>query len=148
MNMTSAVSVAFDPLLPWTVLAVLGAIGLVLVLLGLRAGARGTIWRLGSLVVVLAALAVEVAVLVAEAVDVPLSFERAVVFCLEREREQEREREREQEQAQGLEYDIGGYREEMKPKECVLEFLSYLEFLLIKPRRSLRIKSISSKISS
>ena len=54
MNMTSAVSVAFDPLLPWTVLAVLGAIGLVLVLLGLRAGARGTIWRLGSLVVVLA----------------------------------------------------------------------------------------------
>jgi hypothetical protein len=57
MNMTSAVSVAFDPLLPWTVLAVLGAVGLVLVLLGLRAGARGTIWRLGSLVVVLAALA-------------------------------------------------------------------------------------------
>jgi hypothetical protein len=57
MNMTSAVSVAFDPLLPWTVLAVLGAVGLVLVLLGLRARARGTIWRLGSLVVVLAALA-------------------------------------------------------------------------------------------
>ena len=57
MNMTSAVSVAFDPLLPWTVLALLGAVGLVLVLLGLRAGARGTIWRLGSLVVVLAALA-------------------------------------------------------------------------------------------
>ncbi|MBN9512157.1 MAG: hypothetical protein J0H97_02080 [Alphaproteobacteria bacterium] len=55
--MTSAVSVAFDPLLPWTVLAVLGGIGLVLVLLGLRAGARGTLWRLGSLVVVLAALA-------------------------------------------------------------------------------------------
>lgn len=57
MNMTSAVSVAFDPLLPWTVLAVLGAIGVALVLLGLRAGARGTIWRLGSLIVVLAALA-------------------------------------------------------------------------------------------
>ncbi len=57
MNMTSAVSVAFDPLLPWTVLAVLGAVALVLVLLGLRAGARGTIWRLASLVVVLAALA-------------------------------------------------------------------------------------------
>lgn len=57
MNMTSAVSVAFDPLLPWTVLAVLGSIGLVLVLLGLRAGARGTLWRLGSLVIVLAALA-------------------------------------------------------------------------------------------
>ena len=33
------------------------AIGLVLVLLGLRAGARGTVWRLGSVVVVLAALA-------------------------------------------------------------------------------------------
>jgi len=56
MNATSAVSVAFDPLLGWTVLAVLGGIGLVLVLLGLRAGARGTIWRLGSLAVVLAAL--------------------------------------------------------------------------------------------
>lgn len=57
MNTTSAVSIAFDPLLPWTVLAVLGAVGLVLVLLGLRAGARGTMWRLGSLVVVMAALA-------------------------------------------------------------------------------------------
>jgi hypothetical protein len=57
MNPTSAVSVAFDPLLPWSVLAVLGGIGLVLVLLGLRAGARGTIWRLGSVAVVLAALA-------------------------------------------------------------------------------------------
>src|SRR6267142_2001831 len=57
MNATSAVSVAFDPLLGWLVLAVLGGIGLVLVLLGLRAGARGTLWRLGSLIVVLAALA-------------------------------------------------------------------------------------------
>lgn len=57
MNPTSAVSIAFDPLLPWPVLAVLGGIGLVLVLLGLRAGARGTIWRLGSIAVVLAALA-------------------------------------------------------------------------------------------
>jgi hypothetical protein len=57
MNPSTAVSVAFDPLLPWAVLAALGAVGLVLVLLGLRAGARGTIWRLGSLVVVLAALA-------------------------------------------------------------------------------------------
>jgi hypothetical protein len=56
MNPTSAVSVAFDPLLGWTALAVLGGIGLVLVLLGLRAGARGTWWRLGSLIVVLAAL--------------------------------------------------------------------------------------------
>ena len=57
MNPTSAVSVAFDPLLSWEILAVLGIIGLVLVLLGLRAGARGTWWRLGSLIVVLAALA-------------------------------------------------------------------------------------------
>jgi hypothetical protein len=57
MNTTSAVSVAFDPLLPWPLLAVLGGIGLVLVLLGLRAGARGTILRLASLAVVLAALA-------------------------------------------------------------------------------------------
>ena len=57
MNATSAVSVAFDPLLGWPVLAGLGFVGLVLVLLGLSAGARGTLWRLGSLVVVLAALA-------------------------------------------------------------------------------------------
>ncbi len=57
MNPTSAVSIAFDPLLPWSVLAALGGIGLVLVLLGLRAGARGTIWRLGAIAVVLAALA-------------------------------------------------------------------------------------------
>ncbi len=57
MNPTSAVSIAFDPLLPWPALAVLGGIALVLVLLGLRAGARGTIWRLGSVVVILAALA-------------------------------------------------------------------------------------------
>ncbi len=56
MNMSSAVSVAFDPLLSWTVLAVLGGIGLVLVLMGLRAGARGTLWRLGAIAVVLAAL--------------------------------------------------------------------------------------------
>jgi hypothetical protein len=57
MNPSTAVSVAFDPLLPWWLLAALGAVGLALVLLGLRAGARGTIWRLGSLLVVLAALA-------------------------------------------------------------------------------------------
>ncbi|WIM10487.1 hypothetical protein [Enhydrobacter sp.] len=56
MNMSSAVSVAFDPLLSWTVLAVLGGIGLLLVLAGLRAGARGTLWRLGAVAVVLAAL--------------------------------------------------------------------------------------------
>ena len=57
MNATSSVSLAFDPLLPWEVLAVLAGIGLVLVLLGLRAGARGTIWRAGSVAIVLAALA-------------------------------------------------------------------------------------------
>jgi hypothetical protein len=56
MNATSAVSIAFDPLLPWWVLAVLGGVGLVLVLVGLGARARGTVWRLGSLVVVLATL--------------------------------------------------------------------------------------------
>src|SRR5215510_171768 len=56
MNPT-AVSVAFDPLLPWWMLAVLGGIGLVLVLLGMTARARGTLLRLGSLIVVLAALA-------------------------------------------------------------------------------------------
>jgi hypothetical protein len=57
MNMSSAVSVAFDPLVSWTLLAVLGGIGVVLVLLGLRAGARGTLWRLGAVAVLLAALA-------------------------------------------------------------------------------------------
>ena len=55
--MTSAVSVAFDPLLPWWVLAVLSAIGLVLIALSLAARARGTFWRLGTLAVVLLALA-------------------------------------------------------------------------------------------
>ncbi len=57
MNTTSAVSVAFDPLLPWEILAVLAGIGLVLVLLSLRAGARGTIWRVGAVAIVLATLA-------------------------------------------------------------------------------------------
>jgi hypothetical protein len=57
MTATSAVSIAFDPLLPWEVLAVLGAVGLILVALGLRAGARGTMLRLGSVIVLLAALA-------------------------------------------------------------------------------------------
>ncbi|UYN95197.1 MAG: hypothetical protein KIT25_24840 [Enhydrobacter sp.] len=57
MNPTSAVSIAFDPLLPWGVLAALGGVALLLVLLGLRAGARGTAWRFLSVLVVLAALA-------------------------------------------------------------------------------------------
>jgi hypothetical protein len=57
MNTTSAVSVAFDPLLPWPVLIALGAAGLVLVLLGLRARARGLLWRFLAVIVVLAALA-------------------------------------------------------------------------------------------
>jgi hypothetical protein len=56
MNMSSAVSVAFDPLLSWTIVAVLAGLGLVLVLLGLRAGARGTLMRLVSVAVVLAAM--------------------------------------------------------------------------------------------
>src|SRR5499427_7114854 len=55
MNPT-AVSVAFDPLLPWWVLAVLAGVGLVLVLVGMGARARGTLLRLTSLIVVLAAL--------------------------------------------------------------------------------------------
>jgi hypothetical protein len=57
MNPTSAASVVLDPLIPWEALAVMAAIGLGLVLLGLRAGARGTLMRLGAVVVVLAALA-------------------------------------------------------------------------------------------
>ena len=57
MNTTSAVSVAFDPLLPWPVLIALGAVGLALVLLGLRARARGLTWRFLAVIVVLAALA-------------------------------------------------------------------------------------------
>ncbi len=57
MNTTSAMSVAFDPLLSWEILAALAGIAVVLVLLGLRAGARGTIWRIGAVAIVLAALA-------------------------------------------------------------------------------------------
>ena len=57
MNTTSAASIAFDPLIPWEALAAMGVVGLTLVLLGLRAGARGALMRLGAVVVVLAALA-------------------------------------------------------------------------------------------
>jgi hypothetical protein len=57
MNPTSAVSIAFDPLLGWPVLIALGAAGLILVLLGIRARARGMLWRSLAVVVVLAALA-------------------------------------------------------------------------------------------
>jgi len=57
VNTVSAVSVVFDPLLPWWMLAALGGIGLALVVLSLRAGARGALLRLGAIVVVLAALA-------------------------------------------------------------------------------------------
>jgi len=57
MNATSAVSIAFDPLFGWPILAGLGAIGLVLVVLSFAARARGTWWRLGALAVVLLALA-------------------------------------------------------------------------------------------
>jgi hypothetical protein len=57
MNTTSAVSVAFDPLLPWSVMIGLAAVGLILVLLGIRARARGMLWRSLAVLVVLAALA-------------------------------------------------------------------------------------------
>src|ERR1700744_2351538 len=57
MNPTSAVSVAFDPLLPWSVMIGLAAVGLVLVLLGIRARARGMLWRSLAVIVVLAAVA-------------------------------------------------------------------------------------------
>ena len=53
----SASSIAFDPLIPWTAIAVFGAIALVLVLLSLRARARGVWWRSLVLAAVLAALA-------------------------------------------------------------------------------------------
>ena len=52
----SASSIAFDPLIPWTAIAVFGAIALVLVLLSLRARARGVWWRSLVLAAVLAAL--------------------------------------------------------------------------------------------
>ncbi|MGD9880319.1 MAG: hypothetical protein AB7U95_09285, partial [Reyranella sp.] len=57
MSTVSAVSVVFDPLLPWWLLAALGGLGVVLVGLSLRAGARGALLRLGAIAVVLAALA-------------------------------------------------------------------------------------------
>ncbi len=57
MNPTSAVSVAFDPLLPWEVLAGLGAVGLVLVVLSFVARARGSYLRLGAVGILLLALA-------------------------------------------------------------------------------------------
>ena len=57
MNPTSAVSVAFDPLLPWEALAALGAVGLVLVGLSFAARARGSFLRLGAMAVILLALA-------------------------------------------------------------------------------------------
>ncbi len=57
MNPTSAVSIAFDPLLPWEVLAGLGAVGLVLVVLSFAARARGSFLRLGAVSILLLALA-------------------------------------------------------------------------------------------
>jgi hypothetical protein len=57
VSTVSAVSVVFDPLLPWWGLLALGAIGLMLVALSLRAGARGALLRLGAIAIVLAALA-------------------------------------------------------------------------------------------
>ena len=57
MNPTSAVSLAFDPLLPWEVLAALGVVGLLLVGLSFAARARGSFLRLGAMAVILLALA-------------------------------------------------------------------------------------------
>jgi len=52
----SAASLAFDPLIPWWAIAAFGGIALVLVLLSLRARARGLWWRALVLASVLAAL--------------------------------------------------------------------------------------------
>lgn len=53
----SAASLAFDPLIPWIVIAVFGGIALVLLLLSLRARARGLWWRALVAASVLTALA-------------------------------------------------------------------------------------------
>lgn len=50
-------NVIFDPLLPWEVLAAFAAVALVLAVLGLRARARGLVWRLATVSVLLATLA-------------------------------------------------------------------------------------------
>ncbi len=55
--MANALNIAFDPFLPWAVIAALGAVALVLVALSLRAHARGTVWRLVVLATLLGALA-------------------------------------------------------------------------------------------
>lgn len=55
--MANALNIAFDPFLPWAVIAALGVVGLVLVALSLRARARGTVWRFVVLATLLGALA-------------------------------------------------------------------------------------------
>ncbi|MGE0657899.1 MAG: hypothetical protein AB7F36_04915 [Reyranellaceae bacterium] len=53
----SAASIAFDPMIPWVALGAFGAVALVLLLLSLRARARGLWWRALVLAAVLAELA-------------------------------------------------------------------------------------------
>jgi len=55
--MNNAINIAFDPLVPWSAIAVLGATTLLLIGLSLRARARGTLWRVVVLGALLAALA-------------------------------------------------------------------------------------------
>ena len=55
--MNNAINIAFDPLIPWAAIAAGGAVALILVLLSLRARARGTLWRVVVLGALLAALA-------------------------------------------------------------------------------------------
>ena len=52
-----AVNIAFDPLIPWTLLAAAMVVGIVLVSAGFWRRASGMGWRLGALVALLAALA-------------------------------------------------------------------------------------------
>lgn len=55
--MNNALNIAFDPLIPWAVIAAGGAVALIMVALSLRARARGTLWRVVVLATLLAALA-------------------------------------------------------------------------------------------
>lgn len=54
---SGAVDIAYDPLIPWSLLAAAAAIGFLLVAWSLWCRASGTIWRLGALLALLAALA-------------------------------------------------------------------------------------------
>jgi hypothetical protein len=54
---SSAASIAFDPLLPWEALLVLGLIGIAIAAAGLARRATGVLWRIAAVATVLAALA-------------------------------------------------------------------------------------------